>query len=496
VIVAALHVTMIKIQNLIDGSLRPSHAGGVLESVDPATAKAFATLPEGDASDAALAIDAARRAFPGWRDTAATERSGLLLRLADLVESRIDLLAHEESRDSGKPVHVARTLDIPRAAANLRFFATAILHWSSRSHMTDAGVSGGGRALNVTMKQPRGPAGCISPWNLPLYLLTWKIAPALATGSTVVAKPSEITPLTAFRLAELSIEAGFPPGVLNIVHGLGSTVGAAIVAHPEVPTITFTGGSRTGAEIARVAGPMFKRLSLELGGKNATILFEDVALETILPIVVRSCFANSGQICLCGSRLLVHRRILDPFVKAFMAAVAQLRIGDPLDSTTDLGPLVSSQHRAKVEACIELARCEGGRILCGGGRPARLPPRCRDGFFLEPTVIDGLPQHCRTNREEIFGPVVTIQPFDHEEEAIAIANDVPYGLAASVWTNHHQRAHRVAAALCAGTVWVNTWLHRDLRVPFGGMKESGIGREGGEAALEFFTETKNVCFAL
>lgn len=486
---------MIKIRNLIDGSLRASASGQVLESIDPATGLPCCTLPDGDDSDVSAAVEAAARAFPGWRSTPFGERSRLLLRLAELVDSNLDSLSREESMDSGKPMHVARALDIPRAAANLRFFATAILHWSSRSHMTDAGVSGGGPALNVTMRQPRGVAGCISPWNLPLYLFTWKIAPALATGNCVVAKPSEITPLTAFRLAELSIEAGFPPGVLNIVHGLGRRVGAAIVSHPDVPAITFTGGTRTGAEIAGVAGPMFKRLSLELGGKNATILLDDVELDRVLPTIVRSCFANSGQICLCGSRLLVQRPILDRFRQAFLAAVAGLRVGDPIDPATDLGPLVSREHRAKVEECIELATSEGGRVLAGGVRPSALPSRCREGFFLEPTVIDGLPRACRTTREEIFGPVVTIEPFEDERDAVAMANGAPYGLSASIWTDHLGRAHRVAAALDVGTVWVNTWLHRDLRVPFGGMKQSGIGREGGEAALEFFTETKNVCFA-
>ncbi|HMN96817.1 MAG TPA: aldehyde dehydrogenase [Phycisphaerales bacterium] len=497
-----------EIEHLIDGAHRASEgrSGGSsstaqwLDDVDPATGRVHARIAAGTRSDVDAAVAAARRAFPAWADRPAEERSRLLLRLAELIERDLEPLATAECIDSGKPLQAARMMEVPRAAANLRFFATAILHWQGESFATASG--GANRvgaaavgAINYTLRRPRGVAGCISPWNLPLYLFTWKIAPALATGNTVVAKPSEVTPLTAAMLGALSIEAGFPPGVLNIVHGTGPEAGAALVAHPDVPTITFTGGTRTGAEIARIAGPMFKHLALELGGKNPTILFDDIDLDEVLPTVLRAAFANQGQVCLCGSRILVHRRILHRFTDRFVAAAQALRLGDPLDPATEQGALVSRDHRDKVEACIARARDEGGTVLCGGRRPAGLPPRCEGGFFLEPTVIAGLAPHCRTNQEEIFGPVATILPFDDEESAVAIANGVPYGLAASLWTSDVRRAHRVAERLEAGTIWINCWLLRDLRAPFGGFKQSGIGREGGEHALEAMTEVRTVVVA-
>jgi aminomuconate-semialdehyde/2-hydroxymuconate-6-semialdehyde dehydrogenase len=346
------------------------------------------------------------------------------------------------------------------------------------------------------LRQPRGVAGLISPWNLPLYLFSWKIAPAIATGNTAVAKPSEITPMSAFMLGELCNEAGLPRGVLNIVHGLGAKVGAAIVAHPRIPTISFTGGTKTGAEISRVAAPMFKKLSLELGGKNPNIIFADADLDLAINTSVRSSFANQGQICLCGSRMMVERRAYDDLVQRFVERVRGLKVGDPLDPATEFGAVTSKQHYDKVMSYIELARREGGTIICGGGRPQTLPERCKNGFFIEPTVITGVGPACRTNQEEIFGPVVTISPFDGDEEAIGIANGVEYGLSASVWTSDLDRAHHVAARLHSGTVWINCWLLRDLRVPFGGMKHSGVGREGGEEAIRFFTEPKNVCIAM
>jgi aminomuconate-semialdehyde/2-hydroxymuconate-6-semialdehyde dehydrogenase len=475
-----------RLANYVDGTLVPAAGGGWLDDVEHATGRVYARTPDSDGADVDAAVAAAARAFPAWAATPAAERSRLLLAIADLVEKSLDRLARAESVDTGKPITLARAVDIPRSVTNLRFFATSILHTRTDAHVTDE------RAINYTLRQPRGVAGCISPWNLPLYLLTWKVAPALATGNTVVAKPSEVTPMTAFLLSELCIEAGLPPGVLNIVHGLGTKAGAALVAHPDVPTVSFTGGTATGAEIARTAGPMFKKVSLELGGKNPTIVFGDADLDEALPNAVRAAFANQGQICLCGSRILVEDSIYDAFVDAFGRAAGKLKCGDPLDEATEQGALVSSAHRDKVAAAVRTARAEGGRIRHGGGVPA-LPERCRDGFFLQPTVITQLPLDCTTNQEEIFGPVVTISPFGDEAEAIAAANGTRYGLSANVWTRDLDRAHRVAARLQAGTVWINCWLLRDLRVPFGGMKQSGVGREGGDEALRFFTEPKNVC---
>jgi len=464
--------------------------GAWLDDVAPATGAVHARTAAGDAADVELAVGAAKAAFPAWSTTPAAERSRILARIADALERDLDRFVDAESLDAGKPVALARRLDIPRAVANLRYFSTAILHTESAAYATDR------RALNYVLRQPRGVAGLISPWNLPLYLFTWKIAPAIATGNTVVAKPSELTPLTASMLTTLTAEQGLPPGVLNVVHGLGASAGAAIVAHPDIPAISFTGGTVTGREIARTAAPMFKRLSLELGGKNATIVFDDIDLDAMMPGIVQASFENQGQICLCGSRLLVQASIYDRFVAAFTTAVAHLRIGDPSDRETQQGALISAVHRTKVEGYITLARELGGEIVTGGERPTDLPERIRNGFFLQPTVITGLPIDCRVNTEEIFGPVVTITPFHSEEEAITMANGTSYGLAASLWTNDLQRAHRVAAQVDVGTVWIDTWLLRDLRVPFGGNRASGVGREGGEEALHFFTESKTVVVAL
>jgi aminomuconate-semialdehyde/2-hydroxymuconate-6-semialdehyde dehydrogenase len=476
--------------NHIDGRSVEPIDGSYLDDIDPATGAIHARVPASGAADVELAVAAARRAFPGWAATPAAERSRILLRIADTLEARLEDYVRAESIDSGKPVKLARSLDIPRAVANLRFFATAILHTGSDLFATDD------RALNYTLRRPRGVAGLISPWNLPLYLFTWKIAPAIATGNTVVAKPSELTPWTAAMLAELSAEVGLPPGVLNVVHGLGASAGAAIVDHPDVPAISFTGGTATGATIARTAAPAFKKLSLELGGKNATVVFGDVDLDEVMPGIVRSAFENQGEICLCGSRLFVEAPLYDRFVAAFAEAVGRLRIGDPLDDATEQGALVSAAHREKVESYIALARELGGEIVTGGGRPQRLADRLAGGYFVQPTVVTGLPVDCRVNMEEIFGPMVTVTPFRAEDDAVSWANGTKYGLAASVWTNDLRRAHRVAGALDAGTVWINTWLLRDLRVPFGGMKQSGVGREGGDEALRFFTEPKTVSMAL
>jgi aminomuconate-semialdehyde/2-hydroxymuconate-6-semialdehyde dehydrogenase len=474
----------LQLSNFINGDFKPPHSGAYFDDINPATEEVIASIPDSDGQDIDDAVRAAKDAFPTWSRTTANDRARLLLKLADLIEKNLDDLARTESLDNGKSISLARMLDIPRAVANFRFFATAILHQSSEAHMTD------GAALNYTLRQPLGVVGLISPWNLPLYLLSWKIAPAIASGNTCVAKPSELTPLTAQRLAELSLEAGIPRGVINIVHGLGAKAGRALTCHDDVAAISFTGGTVTGAAVAANAAPRFKKLSLELGGKNPNVIFADADLDDAIATTIRSSFWNQGEICLCGSRIFVERSIHDEFVERFAAATKKLRIGDPLDETTDIGALISDAHLRKVTGYIELAKEEGGTIVTGGNRVAR------KGYFVEPAIITGLGTECRVLQEEIFGPVVTVTPFDGEEQAIAFANSTKYGLSASLWTRDLQRAHRVAAAIDSGTVWINCWLLRDLRVPFGGMKESGVGREGGFASLEFFTEAKNVCVKL
>jgi aminomuconate-semialdehyde/2-hydroxymuconate-6-semialdehyde dehydrogenase len=494
------------VQNFIDGSVQPVSAarpgepgGGVLELVDPATGKRRGEVACATAGEVDRAVAAARAAFPAWSAMAASKRSEILLRLADLIDGNLDELAKAECLDSGKPIFVCRSVDIPRSAANFRYFAQAVLHTTGQWHQYDgAGVQGARPAMNFTLRSPRGVAGLISPWNLPLYLLTWKIAPALATGNTAVCKPSELTPTTATMLAELGNAAGLPPGVLNILHGTGQPVGSGIVTHPDVPTVSFTGSTGVGKWIAREAGDRLKRVSLELGGKNPFVVFADADLDVAAETACRAMFSNQGQICLCGSRLVVHKSVREAFLQRLLAHVAAIRPGDPMEPATRYGTLISQAHREKVERYVAVARELGGRVLCGGERPQAdaLPPRVRGGFYYLPTIIDGLAPDCAVEQEEIFGPVVSVQSFEHDEQAVALANGTSYGLAASIWTRDLQRAHRAAAEIHAGIVWVNCWMVRDLRTPFGGAKQSGVGREGGMEAINFFTEPKNVCIGL
>jgi aminomuconate-semialdehyde/2-hydroxymuconate-6-semialdehyde dehydrogenase len=476
---------MEKLQNYVNGHYCAPAGEAYIDNYEPATGKVYSLIPNSDERDVEAAVKAAEQAFPIWSGMSAEERSAILTRVSEGIECRMDEFVAAESRDNGKPLTLAAHVDIPRAVSNFHFFATAILHFASESHYME------GVGVNYTIRKPIGIVGCISPWNLPLYLFSWKIAPALAAGNCVIAKPSEVTPYTAYLLGKVCTDAGMPPGVLNILHGEGRTVGDAIVKHPKIKAISFTGGTATGEYIARTAGPMFKKLSLELGGKNPNIIFADCDFDEMLSTTLRSSFANQGQICLCGSRIFVERSLYEKFKNAFVEKVAKTTVSYPQDPKAKLGAVVSKPHMEKVLSYVELAKEEGGIVLTGGER-VQLEGEFKDGYYLRPTVIEGLSYNCRTNQEEIFGPVVTIMPFDSEEEVLMMANSTQYGLAATLWTNDLQRAHRMADQLQSGIVWINSWLVRDLRTPFGGMKASGVGREGGWEALRFFTEAKNV----
>lgn len=480
---------MQKIQNYIDGKLIEPLSSLYLNNYCPSTGEVYSLIPDSDEKDVEMAYQAAKIAFPTWSNTPASERSAILCRIADLIAANLEPLASAEALDNGKPISLARQVDIPRSESNMRFFATAITHFASEAHIME------NRAVNYTHRKPIGVVGCISPWNLPLYLFTWKIAPALAAGNCVVAKPSEITPMTAFLFSKLCVEAGLPNGVLNIVHGLGPKTGNAIVSHKHIKAVSFTGGTATGKHIASIAAPMFKKLSLELGGKNPNIIFADCDFEKMLATTIRSSFSNQGQICLCGSRILVEKRLYEKFKTAFVEKVNAMSVGDPMDNNTKMGAVVSEAHMNKILSYIDLAKSEGGKVLTGGKRVI-LNGKNTNGYFIAPTVIEGLDEKCRTNQEEIFGPVVTIAPFEDYADAVSKANSTEYGLSSTVWTNNLNTAHRIANDLEAGIVWINTWLLRDLRTPFGGVKNSGVGREGGFEALRFFTEPQNVCIEI
>ncbi len=475
------------IQNYIGGKLVPPQSGKYIDNIAPATGKVYSYIPDSDEEDMELAIQAAKKAFPEWSKSDIRTRFRLLMRIADILEQYLDVFAQAESKDSGKTLKLATEIDIPRAQSNFRFFATSIIHFHSESHYNP------GESINYTLRQPLGVVACISPWNLPLYLLTWKIAPALAAGNCVVAKPSELTPMTAYLLSQACIKAGLPDGVLNIVHGYGPKAGQALVEHPDIKAISFTGGTATGRKIAMTAAYQFKKVSLEMGGKNPNIIFADCDFSSMMATTMRSSFSNNGQICLCGSRIYIERPLYEQFKEEFVKRTQFLKVGDPKTAITDMGAIVSRQQYEKVLNYIKLAKEEEGATVLTGGQPVELSGELSGGYYIRPTILEGLDISCRTNQEEIFGPVVTITPFDTEEEVLAMANGTEYGLSATLWTQNLPRASRMAEQLEAGIVWINCWMERDLRTPFGGVKNSGVGREGGFEVLRFFTEPKNVC---
>jgi len=478
-----------QLENYIGGNLIAPLSGKFIDNINPANGEVYGQIPDSNEKDIEAAVHAAQKAFPVWSVTPVEERFKILNRIAELIDANLAELALTETNDNGKPLWLSKNVDIPRASANFRFFATGIMHFATESHNMED------KAINYTLRQPVGIVGCISPWNLPLYLFTWKIAPAIAAGNCVLAKPSEVTPVTAYLLSRICKEAGLPDGVLNIIHGTGPIAGEAIVSHPAVKAISFTGSTRAGERIASIAAPKFKKLSLELGGKNPNIIFADCNWDKMMQTSVLSSFANQGEICLCGSRILIEEKIYEKFKIEFVDRIKKLTVGDPIEENISQGAIVSKAHFEKIMRCIDTAKKEGGKILCGGNA-IRMKGRCENGFFIEPTVIEGLGPNCQTNQEEIFGPVVSLQSFKTEEEALQLANATQYGLAAIIWTQDISKANRVAAKVESRIIWVNCWLLRDLRTPFGGMKNSGVGKEGGLEALKFFTESKNVCIQL
>ena len=474
------------VQNFVNGQHVPSDSSEFIDIYEPATGEIYGQLKDSNANDIDHAVISAKMAFPVWSDLNVSERAVHLNNIAKGIEKRLDEFAEFESRDTGKPISLSRSLDIPRSVLNFKFFAEHGENFEFNSHLNS------GASQNHIKRTPLGVVACISPWNLPLYLFTWKIAPALIAGNTVIAKPSELAPYTAYILGDVCKEAGLPPGVLNIVNGRGNTCGDLLVKHEEIKAISFTGGTATGKLIFENASNTFKKLSLEMGGKNPAIIFDDCDYESMLDNIIRSSFSNQGQICLCSSRLLIQQTIYEKFKKDLAIKVSELLIGDPSKIETQFGSISSEDHLQKVVSYIELAKKEGGKIIAGG-KTVELEGRCSNGWFIEPTLVEDLGPSSRVNQEEIFGPVVTLQPFDSEADAIDLANNTDYGLSATVWTNDIEKGEKVAKRIDAGVIWINCWLLRDLRTPFGGMKNSGLGREGGDDALKFFTEQKNIC---
>ncbi len=476
------------IKNFINGELKASHNLQTINNFDPSTAEIYSTLPKSDAMDVVFAVQSAKKAFERWKDLSAQERSSWLHKIADGIEKNFEAFAEAESRDTGKPVWLARSLDIPRAIENFRFFANRILNFESKSYDMK-------NTLSYVDKQPLGVCALISPWNLPLYLLTWKIAPCLAAGNVAVCKPSEVTPMTAFLLAQVFQDIGLPKGVCNILFGLGEDVGEALVSHPGVTAISFTGGTITGKKIALLTAPYFKKTSLEMGGKNSAIVLKDADLKKAVDICIKSSFLNQGEICLCTERIFIQEEVYDDFKNLFLNEVAKLKVGDRKLEATYMGPLVSEAHLQKVLNCIDLAKQDKAKILYGGQvvASADLPLELQQGYFIKPTVLEDLSDCSELQQEEIFGPVVSLRPFKYAHEAVKWANTTPYGLCATLFTQDLSKAHKLALNLDVGTVWINTWLKRDLRAPFGGMKASGLGREGGDFSLDFFTEAKTIC---
>ncbi len=477
------------IKNFINGEYVDSMSGRMMDNFDPSIGEVYSQMPDSEAVDVVMAFQAASRAFEGWSKTSTQDRAKILLKIADLIEAKKEELALAESRDMGKPLWLAREVDIPRAISNFRFFANRVVQHQEQASDMD------GNGFNYSLREPIGVTGLISPWNLPLYLMTWKIAPSLAVGNTAICKPSELSPMTASMLGGIFNEAGLPPGVCNIVHGRGEVVGDTIVNHPGIPLISFTGGTDTGAIILERAAKHFKKMGMELGGKNANIIFKDADLDKCVLTTLRSSFLNSGQVCLCGSRIYVQQDIYDQFMEKFVEKTKALKVGSPSDSDVFMGPVVSREQLEKVQSAIAQAKREGGKILAGE-EELRLAEKNKNGYFMRPTIIADLTDCSDLWQNEIFGPVVTVRPFKYKHDAVKLANTSSYGLSATIWTRDLNTAHKTAQQIKAGTVWVNTWSQRDLRVPFGGYKASGLGREGGDHSLDFYTEQKNICVNL